>query len=105
MSGPSISGRDLDEYEQWQGDIHNSDALVIDPYEYWHMRRLKYPRLTITALDLLTAPHMSAECERLFSTAGLMATKSCNRLDVSTIGLCQRLDMYLVACWLNQFVR
>ena len=97
LSGPSISGQDLDEYEQWQRDIHNSDALVIDPYEYWHMRRLKYPRLSIMALDLLTVPPMSAECERLFSTTGLMVTKSHNRLDARTIGLCQRLCTWLRA--------
>ena len=36
--GSSISDQDLDEYEQWQCDINDSDVLVIDPYEYWHMR-------------------------------------------------------------------
>ena len=90
-SESSISDQDLDEYEQWQRDINDSDILVIDSYEYWHMRRLKYPRLSRMALDLLTVPLMSAECERLFSITGLMVTKSRNRLDASTIGLCQTL--------------
>ena len=36
--GSSISDQDLDEYEQWQCDINDSDVLIIDPYEYWHMR-------------------------------------------------------------------
>ncbi|KAK6858961.1 hypothetical protein PG995_004814 [Apiospora arundinis] len=68
----SVGGLDLDEYEQWQRDIEDADASVTDPYEYWHIRRLKYPRLSRMALDLLTVPPMSAECERLFSTTGRM---------------------------------
>jgi hypothetical protein len=93
----SVGGLDLDEYEQWQRGIEDADASVTDPYEYWHIRRLKYPRLSRMALDLLTVPPMSAECERLFSTTGRMVTKSRNRLDASTIGLCQTLRSWLRA--------
>ncbi|OBS15926.1 hypothetical protein FPOA_27978 [Fusarium poae] len=93
----SVGGLDLDEYEQWQRDIEDADASVTDPYEYWHIRRLKYPRLSRMALDLLTVPPMPAECERLFSTTGRMVTKSRNRLDASTIGLCQTLRSWLRA--------
>ncbi|KAF6515108.1 hypothetical protein HZS61_005014 [Fusarium oxysporum f. sp. conglutinans] len=93
----SVGGLDLDGYEQWQRDIDDADASVTDPYEYWHIRRLKYPRLSRMALDLLTVPPMSAECERLFSTTGRMVTKSRNRLDASTIGLCQTLRSWLRA--------
>ena len=93
----SVISQDLDEYEQWQRDINESDALVTDPYEYWHRRQLQYPRLSRMALDMLTVPPMSAECERLFSTTGRMVTKSRNRLDASTIGLCQTLRSWLRA--------
>jgi hypothetical protein len=93
----SVGGLDLDEYEQWQRDIEDADASVTDPYEYWHIRRLKYPRLSRMALDLLTVPPMPAECERLFSTTGRMVTKSRNRLDASTIGLYQTLRSWLRA--------
>ncbi|OBS15380.1 hypothetical protein FPOA_27103 [Fusarium poae] len=93
----SVGGLDLDEYEQWQRNIEDADASVTDPYEYWHIRRLKYPRLSRMALDLLTVPLMSAEYERLFSTTGYMVTKSRNRLDASTIGLYQTLRSWLRA--------
>ncbi|KAG7423622.1 hypothetical protein Forpi1262_v015343 [Fusarium oxysporum f. sp. raphani] len=93
----SVGGLDLDEYEQWQRDIEDADASVTDPYEYWHIRRLKYPGLSRMALDLLTVPPMSAECERLFSTTGRMVTKSRNRPGASTIGLCQTLRSWLRA--------
>jgi hypothetical protein len=84
-----------DEYDHWQRNIDDSDALIMDPYEYWHARRLKYPKLSRMALDLLTVAPMSAECERLFSVAGQMVTRLRNRLDASTIGLCQTLRSWL----------
>jgi len=65
--------------------------------ENWHMRWLECPKISRMALDLLTVPLMSAECERLFSITGLMVTKSRNRLDASTIGLCQTLRSWLRA--------
>lgn len=105
-AGASLSslyrGLDLDEYDQWQRNIDDSDALVTDPYEYWHTRRLKYPKLSRMALDLLTVAPMSAECERLFSVAGQMVTRLRNRLDASTIGLCQTLRSWLRAGLIGQ---
>lgn len=91
----SDSGLYVDEYDQWQRNVDDSDALVTDPYEYWHAGRLKYPRLSRMALDLLTVAPMSAECERLFSVAGQMVTRLRNQLDASTIGLCQTLRSWL----------
>jgi hypothetical protein len=41
------------------------------------------------AIDILSAPCMSAECERLFSTAGLMVSDLWSRLHARTIGLAQ----------------
>ncbi|ENH72028.1 hypothetical protein FOC1_g10000426 [Fusarium oxysporum f. sp. cubense race 1] len=37
------------------------------------------------ALDVMTVPAMSSECERLFSATGLMVTPLRNRLDAGTI--------------------
>jgi hypothetical protein len=41
------------------------------------------------ALDFLTVPSMSAECERLFSAAKRMVTASRRNLDGDVISLCQ----------------
>ena len=41
------------------------------------------------ALDLLSIPPMSAECERLFSVAGQMVSPLRTRLEASTIGVTQ----------------
>jgi hypothetical protein len=64
---------------------------VEDPIQYWASKRREYPRLSRMALDVLTVPAMSAECERLFSAVGLMVAPLRHRLDASTIGLVQTL--------------
>jgi hypothetical protein len=49
------------------------------------------------ALDVMTVPAMSSECERLFSATGLMVTPLRSRLDASTIWLIQTLRSWLRA--------
>ena len=49
------------------------------------------------ALDFMTVPVMSAERERLFSTAGRMVTPLRNFLEASTIAMCQVLRSWLHA--------
>ena len=46
-----------------------------DPLQWWRMRRELYPTLYALALKYLCVPATSAPAERLFSHAGLTATK------------------------------
>ena len=84
-----------DEYVRWQANVSGSDRDVADPVEYWILKRFEYPRLSRMALDVMTVPAMSSECERLFSATGLMVTPLRNRLDAGTIGLIQTLRSWL----------
>lgn len=86
-----------DEYQHWISNHESGDAQVRDPLDYWHQKRFKYPRLSRMALDFLTIPPMSAECERLFSAAGRMVTPLRSRLDAQVIGTCQVLRSWLRA--------
>lgn len=81
---------ELDEYDQWllSPDLKH-DPLVSDPVQYWWERREDYPRLSQMALDVLSIPPMSAECERLFSVTGQMVSPFRTRLEASTIGITQ----------------
>jgi hAT family C-terminal dimerisation region len=100
FSSPRMSGcnaLELDEYEAWVGSPQETDISIQDPIQYWHDLRFKYPRLSRMALDFLTIQPMSAECERLFSAAGLMVTPQRNRLEAHTIGICQVLRSWLRA--------
>ncbi|KAG7404258.1 hypothetical protein Forpe1208_v015706 [Fusarium oxysporum f. sp. rapae] len=77
--------------------VSGSDKDVADPVEYWVLKRFEYPRLSRMALDVMTVPAMSSECERLFSATGLMVTPLRNRLDAGTVGLIQTLRSWLRA--------
>ena len=70
-------------------DNQEKPEIFIDPFEYWHSKRLQFPRLAQMAIDILSVPCMSAKCERLFSAAGLMVSDLRSRLHASTIGLAQ----------------
>lgn len=86
-----------DEYTRWQANTSSSERDITDPIEYWILKRFEYPRLSRMALDVMTVPAMSSECERLFSATGLMVTPLRNRLDAGTIGLIQTLRSWLRA--------
>ncbi|ODQ76847.1 hypothetical protein LIPSTDRAFT_67851, partial [Lipomyces starkeyi NRRL Y-11557] len=49
------------------------------------------------AVDILSIPPMSAECEKLFSSSGLMVTPLRSRLETTTIGLAQTVRSWLKA--------
>jgi len=83
--------RPLDEYQRWINSPEKNDDLVVDPFNYWRERRATYPRLAQMALDFLSIPAMSAEVERLFSSAGRMITAERASLDAKIIGICQTL--------------
>jgi hypothetical protein len=85
---PSLGSID-DEFAAWQATSEPDDSEVDNPIQCWHDRRFKYPPLSLMALDFLTVPSMSAECERLFSAAKRMVTASRKNLDADVISLCQ----------------
>lgn len=71
------------DYYNHQRDVQRDeyeDYLTIQPDEcdrplsYWSLQREKWPSLSRMALDLLSIPLMSAECERVFSACGYLLT-------------------------------
>ena len=64
-------------------DIYLSEMAtpVEDPVDWWWQRRERFPRLSRMALDLLTIPPSSAECERCFSQAKLIITTQRHGMD------------------------
>jgi hAT family C-terminal dimerisation region len=57
----------------------------LDSLEYWNARHSTQPDLARFALDMLAIPMMSAECERVFSSAKHLVTDSRNRLNPEII--------------------
>ena len=57
-----------DELEEFTST--KSIISVENPREWWIQNQKDYPRLSQMALDILAIPAMSAEVERVFSSAG-----------------------------------
>ena len=67
------------------------------PLQWWKTRREEYPVLSKMALDLLSIPLMSVECERVFSSAKILLTDSRNGLKEAIIEACT-----LIRHWLRE---
>jgi hypothetical protein len=59
-----------------------------NPLEWWRQHREEFPVLSKMALDLLSVPLMSAECERVFSAAKNLITDRRNGLKDDIIEAC-----------------
>lgn len=65
--------KDLDEFDHWmlyEPNYQKDDAQVIDPIAYWLRLSSRYPHLSKFAIDVLSIPASSCECERMFSETG-----------------------------------
>jgi hypothetical protein len=51
----------------WTSDQYKEGCTAV---QYWRQLQPKYPNLSQLALDVLTIPASSADCERLFSETG-----------------------------------
>jgi hypothetical protein len=71
--------------------------------EYWSTKRFEYPRVARMAIDILSIPAMSAECERTFSSAGSMVSPKRSRLDASTIAVTQTVRSWFRAGLLDGY--
>jgi hypothetical protein len=82
---------DLDEYDSYCGEKPLPKA---PPHflRYWNGQAINTPSLSQMALDLLSIPAMSAECERVFSSSKILISDHRNRLreDVIEANECLR---------------
>ena len=73
LINPSVSinnTTDDDEFEQWKRSEPRAEKgsnHANNPIKYWVELRDRYPNLSKLALDMLSIPASSCECERLFS--------------------------------------
>ncbi|KAG9379945.1 Dimer-Tnp-hAT domain containing protein [Pyrenophora tritici-repentis] len=64
---------EMDEYQRWkQGEPIAADGShdANNPVEYWVALRDQYPNLSRLAIDVLSIPASSCDCERMFSELG-----------------------------------
>jgi hypothetical protein len=65
-----------------------------NPIHWWRDQRWLYPTISLWALDTLSIPAMSAECERVFSSAKKLITPERNALADDTIEACECLKAW-----------
>jgi hAT family C-terminal dimerisation region len=60
---------------------------IFDPLDWWMepAQRARYPRLSIMAMDLFTAPPQSSDNERLFSMGKFTITDLRTRLSLASV--------------------
>lgn len=78
----------IDEFDQYLKEpCHRTPNRAFDAVNWWLelSQRERFPRLSLMALDLLSAPAMSADCERLFSSAKLTVTDLRTRLSPQSV--------------------
>jgi hypothetical protein len=72
----------------------------INPVQWWVSKKLNFPTLRLLAFDILSIPAMSAECERVFSSAKKMITPDRNGLNSDIVEACECLKYW----WDNSLV-
>lgn len=65
--------------------LEKAPIPVKNPMSWWANQESEYPAMYTMAMDLLSIPAMSAECERVFSAAKLTVTDRRSRLHERTI--------------------
>jgi hypothetical protein len=63
----------IDEYERWKArkpKANKDSYAAVHPIKYWIGLRGRYPNLSRMAIDVLSIPASSCECERMFSELG-----------------------------------
>ncbi|EAQ85612.1 predicted protein [Chaetomium globosum CBS 148.51] len=82
--------------DELQAYLCEEPQEIHDAVEWWLSpgRRSDFPRLSIMALDLLTIPAMSSECERVFSRAKHTVAHQRHRLDDDAINIVESLKQW-----------
>ena len=95
LDSKSQSQHAVDEYEEYchvKPDVHPVNII-----RWWQDHVAEYPRLSWMALNILAIPAMSAEVERVFSSAKLLLPDSRNRLREDVIKACECLKSWNAA--------
>jgi hypothetical protein len=95
LINPSASinnAKDDDEFEQWKRSepcVEKGSNHANNPIKYWVELRSCYPNLSKLALNVLSIPASSCECERLFSELGDLLELCCCAIKLQLLATIQ----------------
>lgn len=72
---------------EWEEQPMALEQGEFDVVLWWRDHRAQFPRLSQMAIDILSIPAMSSECERTFSQGKLTLSSHCRRMRGSTLEL------------------
>jgi hypothetical protein len=75
---------EFSKYDDAPTRVHNLNTF--NPIKWWDEAKSEFLTLHLWALNTLAIPAMSAECERVFSSAKKLITPKRNRLHEEIIG-------------------
>jgi hAT family C-terminal dimerisation region len=97
-----IAPQAASEFERYlkQAPLVVERSSDFNPLKWWDDHKAEFPTLYLDAWDTLPIPAMSAECERVFSSAKIMLTPERNALkeDIIEAAECLR------AWWKDDFI-
>jgi hypothetical protein len=73
---------------------HEESDVTFNLIDWWISKVSTFPTLYCCALDTLSCPAMSTECERVFSSAKKFLTPERNRLTEDIIEACECLKAW-----------
>ena len=79
----------LVEYASYTSCVVHPEA---DPYEWWELNKLLYPKLYFVAQMMLIIKPSSSACERIFSKCARIMTKYRSAMEIDTLDACVFLD-------------
>ena len=83
VAGPRLSPLDLEIKEfiaYLQTQVTEKEGMKLDPLDFYTIHERQFPILANIAARVLSIPPSEAECERTFSAAGRVHTKTRNLL-------------------------
>src|ERR1700722_6525305 len=75
-------------------NIGNAATASRSNFDWWRDQRWLYPIISLWALDTLSIPVISVECERVFSSAKKLIAPERNALADNTIEACECLKAW-----------
>jgi hypothetical protein len=79
------------------------ETKSFDPIAWWQSVAEDFPTLHLYALDTLSCPAMSTECERAFSSAKKLLVPERNALSMDIIEACECLKTWWKNCWRDAY--
>ena len=90
-----VNDEDEEQSDEVERYLNGPVKMQLQPLSWWLEHQDEFPRLSVMAIDLLSIPGMSTECERAFSQAKLVVGLQRHSLHNDTINELQSMKNWM----------